>query len=71
LNKNKELQNIGSETFLVTIDVEALYTDIDHQQGLAALRHFLRGRPEHEMPPTDFLLSLTERTLTNNIFLSG
>jgi len=51
------------------MDVEALYTNIDHQQGLAALRHFLRGRPEYEMPPTDFLLALTEWTLTNNIFV--
>lgn len=69
LNKNRVLQDIGSESFLVTMDVEALYTNIDHQQGLAALRHFLSGRSEHEMPPTDFLLSLIEWTLTNNIFV--
>lgn len=69
LNKIKELQNIGPESFLVTMDVEALYTNIEHQQGLEALTYFLKLRPASEMPPTDFLLSLTEWTLTNNIFI--
>ena len=38
-------------------------------EGLAVLTHFLSRRPESEMPPTDFLLSLTEWTLNNNIFI--
>lgn len=50
------LQKVGSEVFLVTMDVEALYTNIEHQQGLQALAHFLRVRPSSEMPPNDFLV---------------
>lgn len=69
LNKITQLQNIGSDTYLVTMDVEALYTNIEHTQGLAALTHFLSRRSESEMPPTDFLLSLTKWTLNNNIFI--
>lgn len=53
LNKVEELQNI-------TVDVEALYTNIDHQQGPEALTHFLSLQPANGMPPTDILVSLTE-----------
>lgn len=59
LNRLKRLENIGMDTFLATMDVESLYTTIEHKQGLAALRHFLRARPESEMPPNEFLLTLT------------
>lgn len=60
---------IGPDALLVTMDVEALYTNIDHDQGLAALRHFLDRRPLPHSPPTDFLVKLTDWTLNNNIFL--
>lgn len=33
LNKIKEMKNIGT-AFLVTMDVESLYTNIDHKEGL-------------------------------------
>lgn len=53
------LQNIGPDTFFVTMDVEALCTYTDHQQGLEA--HFLSVQyGQHQMPPTDFFLSLAE-----------
>lgn len=55
------LQKVGSEVFLVTMDVEALYTNIEHQQGLQALAHFLRVRPSSEMPPNEFLVGLVYR----------
>ena len=63
LNKMKELNNIGTVSFLVTMDMESLYTTIKHEQGLAAMHHFLSTRPETEMPPTEFIVSLTEWTL--------
>ena len=69
LNKIKELNNIGTASFLVTMDVESLYTTTEHEQGLAAMHHFLSTRPETEMPPTEFIVSLTERTLNHNIFI--
>ena len=36
LNKIKGLNNIGTASFLVTMDVESLYTTIEREQGLAA-----------------------------------
>ena len=60
---------IGPDALLATMDVEALYTNIAHDQGLAALKHFLDKRPSPQSPPTDFLVKLTDWTLNNNIFL--
>ena len=45
LTKIKEHNFIGPQALLVTMDVEALYTNIDHGQGLSALRYFLDKRP--------------------------
>lgn len=54
---------------MVTFDVESLYTNIDHQDGLRAMHYFLRQRPPDSLPPTEFIVELTEWTLRNNIFL--
>jgi len=51
------------------MDVESLYTNIDHKEGLKALMHYLEKRPPEQMPPAEFILKLTEWTLTNNVFL--
>ena len=51
------------------MDVESLYTTIEHEQGWAAMHHFLSTQPETEMPPTEFIVSLTEWTLNHNIFI--
>ena len=69
LCKIEEDNFIGSDSLLVTMDVEALYTNIDHTQGLEAMSHFLNQRPQPQSPPTDFLVQLTEWTLNNNVFL--
>ena len=50
--------------FMVTLDVEALYTNIDHSDGLRAINHYLSDR-EGLMPPTDFIVELTEWVLRN------
>lgn len=60
---------IPEDCFLVSFDVESLYSIIDHQDGLRALNHFLRLRPNDSLPPTELILELTEWTLTNNVFL--
>lgn len=67
LNKIQALRNIKDQ-FLVTMDVESLYTNIEHQEGLFALRHFLT---ESDIPATshDFLFRLTEWVIHNNIFI--
>lgn len=68
LNKIKEIANIGS-SLLVTMDVESLYTNIDHKDGLNALSHYLEYRPTDLLPPAAFILQLAEWTLNNNVFL--
>ncbi len=55
--------------FLVTLDVESLYTNIAHDDGLKALQHFLMNRPIDSLPPSEFMTQLTEWTLKNNVFL--
>lgn len=62
------MQSIG-EAFSVSWDIEPLYTNIEHVEGLEALKHYLQQRPEHSMPRSDFIVSLTEWTLKNNVFL--
>ncbi|XP_063064237.1 uncharacterized protein LOC134456700 [Engraulis encrasicolus] len=68
LKKLEEIRKVDN-AFLVTMDVEALYTNIAHEEGLEALRYFLQQRPNTNSPPTDFLVDLTNWTLRNNIFL--
>ncbi len=68
LNKIKDIKNIGP-SLLVTMDVEALYTNIDHMEGLDALSHYLEKRHPEQMPPSVFILQLAEWTLHNNVFL--
>lgn len=66
LNKIGTLTNIRSH-YLVTMDVESLYTNIEHQEGLSALKYFLT---ESEIPglTVNFLLKLTEWVIHNNLF---
>ena len=68
LNKIKEIKNIGSG-YLVTMDFDSLYTNIAHEEGLTALKHYLERRPPELMPPAAFLVELTKWTLHNNVFL--
>ena len=68
LKKIAQIQNIGS-CIMATMDVESLYSNIVHDEGLEALRHFLRSRPDDLMPPSAFIIQLTEWTLKNNVFL--
>lgn len=51
------------------MEIESLYTNIEHCEGLAALQHFLQQRLNPDTPPTDFIVDLTNWTLKNNIFL--
>ncbi len=60
---------VPDNCFLVTLDVESLYTNIAHDDGLKALQHFLMNRPIDSLPPSEFIIQLTEWTLKNNVFL--
>ena len=56
------------DAFLVMMDVDALYSNIDHSEGIKALRHYLQSREKGLMPPKNFFLQLTQWTLHNNVF---
>lgn len=60
---------VPADCFLVTLDVESLYTNITHDDGLNALQHFLRSRPTDSLPPSEFILQLKEWTFKNNVFI--
>lgn len=60
--------NISGEVILATIDVNSLYTEIPHNEGLHALTHFLQERPDPRIPSTDFLVKLAECVLNMNVF---
>ena len=52
---------------LVTWDVEGLYTNILHEEGLGSLQEGLESRNNPEIP-TDYLIKLMEIILKNNLF---
>lgn len=54
------------DTLLVSLDVDSLYTNIDHDLGLEAVRVFLNRRP-HDMH--QYIIKLLEISLTHNDFL--
>ena len=58
---------IREDDVLCTIDVSALYTNIDLQEGLEAAHEALEEREDKEIP-TDFILKLLEIILKFNIF---
>ena len=66
LNKISVLTNLQNH-FLVTMDVESLYTNIDHNDGLEAMRFYLSDRDV--LPPTDFIVELTDWIIHNNVFM--
>jgi hypothetical protein len=58
------------ETILVSADVSALYTVIDHDEGIEACREALEERSEQEKKkmPTNFITSLIKIILKSNCF---
>ncbi|XP_073408530.1 uncharacterized protein [Dendrobates tinctorius] len=59
---------VDGHTFLVTADVESLYTCIDHTLGLDAVRLFL-GMSDLDGPMCGLLLELLQFVLTHNFFV--
>ena len=52
---------------LVTLDVSSLYTNIPHNEGIDACRHFLDTRTDRHIP-TETLCDLLRMILTMNNF---
>ena len=58
---------LADDLILYTLDVEGLYPNIPHDEGLIALRKSLESRGDKTIS-TDFLMDLAECVLENNIF---
>lgn len=58
------------EMFLVTMDIESLYTNVPFRGGLQASEHFLNQRPSCT-PPTQCIVDLIEIVLKFNYFMFG
>ena len=58
---------LPSNALIATLDVQALYTNIAHEEGLACTKEQLDKRIDQQIP-TDFLIKLMNLILYNNIF---
>ena len=67
LNKLCNLGNLPNNAILVTLDVSSLYTNIPHNQGIDACRHFLDTRPNKHIP-TETICDLLRLILPMNNF---
>ena len=67
LNKLSNLGTLPSNAMLVTLDVSSLYTNIPHNEGIDACRHFLDTRTDKHVP-TETLCDLLRMILTMNNF---
>ena len=70
LMKVQSLTNLPSNTLLVTLDVSSLYTNIPHEEGIAACTEALNTR-ETQSPPTADLAELISEILNKNAFVFG
>ena len=67
LQKLNELGQIPANSFLATIDVVALYTNIPHRDGILAVKEALESRAEKQ-PLTWVLLRMLHLVLTRTAF---
>ena len=67
LNKLKLINDLPSNTLLVTLDVSSLYTNIPHNDGINACYHYLSTRPNKTIPSST-LCDLIRMILTMNNF---
>ena len=69
IQKLKSTKLAQANSYLVTLDVQPLYTNIPHEDGLGACRFFLASDTctSHQLP-IDSILSLIRLVLENNHF---
>ncbi len=68
INILKTVGVFSAGTCLVTMDIQNLFTNVDHQDGLNAMCHFLEKRPPETTPSTLCLRELAEIVLSKNVF---
>ena len=66
--KLKQCKLSSNKTYLVTLDVSSLYTNIPHDDGVEACRHFLENIHYHGYLSIDNLCTLIKVVLHNNFF---
>ena len=67
LLKLQQMDDLSSESLLVTLDVISLYTNIAHWEGLDAYRETLNKREVLD-PPAEYIVQLTSIILKKNNF---
>ena len=65
----ESLEPLSFDTFLVTLDVESLYTNVPHEGGIQSLEHFLSERPTSATPSNACIVTMAEVVLTHNYFM--
>ena len=68
IQKLKSAKLAHANSYLVTLDVSSLYTNIPHKDGLDACRFFLNKNSSSKDLPVDSMLKLIELVLESNHF---
>ncbi|XP_073497333.1 uncharacterized protein [Phyllobates terribilis] len=69
LTSIKDLGIIPNNSILTTMDVNNLYTSIDHEEGIEATKKFLRTHTTYSVQQIDFCKDLLTLVLTKNFFM--
>ena len=70
INKINTIGELPEEAHLVTMDVEALYTNIPNDEGLQALKEAI-DKKQHKSVATTVIVTLMSLILTLNNFVSN
>ena len=68
INNISEISDLPEDTWLLTLDVTSLYTNIAHEAGLDALKFYLSQRDQTVKPPNQFIIDLASYVLKYNYF---
>ena len=68
IRKLKSIKLAHANSYLVTLDVSSLYTNIPHKDGLDTCRFFLSNTSASNDLPVDSVLELIQLVLENNHF---
>ncbi|CAJ0968092.1 unnamed protein product [Ranitomeya imitator] len=60
---------VPRDTLIITLDVESLYTSIDHKLGLDAITYFLDKKSSRDRDHDCFILDLLKMVLEKNYFI--
>ena len=69
VKKIKEMGKVPKDSILVTMDVKALYTNVDHNEGSEAMHEALSGSNRRRNPSANALTPLMRLVLILNNFV--